>query len=42
MCLIDCNISGVIQRLRSKIGAAYIETVYKYGYRFNADAEVDA
>ena len=24
-----------IQRLRSKIGAAYIETVYKYGYRFN-------
>ena len=23
-----------IQRLRSKIGAAYIETVYKYGYRF--------
>ena len=31
-----------IQRLRSKIGAAYIETVYKYGYRFNADAEGDA
>lgn len=25
-----------IQRLRSKIGAGYIETVYKYGYRFNA------
>ena len=24
-----------VQRLRSKIGAAYIETVYKYGYRFN-------
>lgn len=24
-----------IQRLRSKIGAAYIETVYKYGYRFS-------
>ena len=23
-----------IQRLRSKIGAGYIETVYKYGYRF--------
>ena len=23
-----------IQRLRGKIGAAYIETVYKYGYRF--------
>ena len=23
-----------IQRLRSKIGARYIETVYKYGYRF--------
>ena len=23
-----------IQRLRSKIGAEYIETVYKYGYRF--------
>lgn len=29
-----------IQRLRGKIGHAYIETVYKYGYRFNADAEV--
>ena len=24
-----------IQRLRSKIGAAYIETVYKFGYRFS-------
>ena len=24
-----------IQRLRGKIGAEYIETVYKYGYRFN-------
>ncbi len=24
-----------VQRLRSKIGAQYIETVYKYGYRFN-------
>ena len=23
-----------IQRLRGKIGAEYIETVYKYGYRF--------
>ena len=23
-----------VQRLRSKIGAEYIETVYKYGYRF--------
>ncbi len=23
-----------IQRLRGKIGAGYIETVYKYGYRF--------
>ena len=23
-----------VQRLRSKIGAQYIETVYKYGYRF--------
>ena len=23
-----------VQRLRSKIGAGYIETVYKYGYRF--------
>ena len=23
-----------VQRLRSKIGASYIETVYKYGYRF--------
>ena len=27
-----------IQRLRSKIGPSYIETVYKFGYRFNADA----
>ena len=27
-----------IQRLRSKIGPAYIETVYKFGYRFDADA----
>ena len=24
-----------VQRLRSKIGAKYIETVYKYGYRFS-------
>ena len=24
-----------VQRLRSKIGAEYIETVYKYGYRFS-------
>lgn len=24
-----------VQRLRSKIGAGYIETVYKYGYRFS-------
>ena len=24
-----------VQRLRSKIGAGFIETVYKYGYRFN-------
>ena len=28
-----------VQRLRSKIGAAYIETVYKYGYRFADKAE---
>ena len=28
-----------VQRLRSKIGAQYIETVYKYGYRFNAHPE---
>ena len=28
-----------VQRLRSKIGAAYIETVYKYGYRFSDRAE---
>lgn len=28
-----------IQRLRSKIGASYIETVYKYGYRFNDHPE---
>ena len=27
-----------VQRLRSKIGAQYIETVYKYGYRFNPQA----
>ena len=25
-----------VQRLRSKIGAEHIETVYKFGYRFNA------
>lgn len=25
-----------VQRLRSKIGAGYIETVYKYGYRFRS------
>ena len=30
-----------IQRLRSKIGASCIETVYKYGYRFNPDAAED-
>ena len=24
-----------VQRLRSKIGAEYVETVYKFGYRFN-------
>lgn len=28
-----------IQRLRSKIGAGYIETVYKYGYRFSGGAD---
>jgi len=28
-----------VQRLRSKIGASYIETVYKYGYRFADKAE---
>ena len=28
-----------VQRLRSKIGAAYVETVYKFGYRFNDCAE---
>ena len=28
-----------VQRLRSKIGARYIETVYKYGYRFNDHPE---
>jgi len=28
-----------VQRLRSKIGAQYIETVYKYGYRFNDHPE---
>lgn len=27
-----------VQRLRSKIGAGYIETVYKYGYRFSGGA----
>lgn len=26
-----------VQRLRSKIGAGYIETVYKYGYRFSSE-----
>ncbi len=28
-----------VQRLRGKIGAAYIETVYKYGYRFACPTE---
>ena len=28
-----------IQRLRGKIGAEYIETVYKYGYRFCGEGE---
>lgn len=28
-----------VQRLRSKIGARYIETVYKYGYRFSDKKE---
>ena len=28
-----------VQRLRSKIGAAYIETVYKFGYRFTDHPE---
>ena len=28
-----------VQRLRSKIGAQYIETVYKYGYRFSDHPE---
>jgi len=28
-----------VQRLRSKIGAKFIETVYKYGYRFADPAE---
>lgn len=28
-----------IQRLRAKIGAGYIETVYKYGYRFSHKQE---
>ena len=28
-----------VQRLRSKIGSSYIETVYKYGYRFNDHPE---
>ena len=26
-----------IQRLRAKIGSRYIETVYKYGYRFQTE-----
>ena len=26
-----------VQRLRSKIGPGYIETVYKYGYRFHSE-----
>ena len=30
-----------IQRLRSKIGPSYIETVYKYGYRFTDGAGVE-
>jgi len=30
-----------VQRLRSKIGARFIETVYKYGYRFSAAARAD-
>lgn len=28
-----------IQRLRSKIGSSFIETVYKYGYRFSSHPE---
>ena len=28
-----------VQRLRGKIGAEYIETVYKYGYRFCGEGE---
>lgn len=28
-----------VQRLRSKIGSSFIETVYKYGYRFNNHPE---
>ena len=28
-----------VQRLRGKIGAQHIETVYKYGYRFNGHPE---
>jgi len=31
-----------VQRLRSKIGAAYIETVYKFGYRFSDRTEDEA
>ena len=30
-----------IQRLRSKIGSSYIETVYKFGYRFTDGAGVE-
>lgn len=29
-----------IQRLRDKIGASFIETVYKFGYRFHAEEEI--
>lgn len=28
-----------VQRIRSKIGSSFIETVYKYGYRFNDHPE---
>ncbi len=31
-----------VQRLRAKIGSRYIETVYKYGYRFNCHQEENA
>ena len=31
-----------VQRLRSKIGAGYIETVYKFGYRFSDKAGDEA